>query len=342
MRLKRYLDVLAYYLWFFRFNSLLIKKGLNFFTYVTSLKRSYCHNLPISAQLEPTLRCNLKCAMCVRGHFKSGDMKLEDFKKIIDQLPGLVKVHLQGLGESFLHPDIFEMIDYASSKNVIVSVITNGTLFSDKMIEKISRSKLFEIGVSIDAVDKKAYEAIRVGANFEKVMDGVKKLSDALRNKNTRLFFAVTILRSNLHMIPEFVKLAHSISVPRVVFQRVQTKDDFVRYYSEDFRKSKEFVTHEQVREVFNHANPLAESLGISILFEEKTVKCLWPWRSLYVTWNGDVTPCCMIVDSKSLPLGNILETPAWKIWNSSAYRVLRKSLLERKPLPACKGCRAI
>ncbi|MFH1332781.1 MAG: radical SAM protein, partial [archaeon] len=321
---------------------LLMRKGLNFLDYSVYPRKTYCSNLPISAQLEPTLRCNLKCTMCVREHFKQGDMKLEEFKRIINQLDTLVKIHLQGLGEPFLHPDIFEMIDYASSRNIMVSVITNGTLLNDSFVDKISKSKLFEIGISIDATEKKEYEAIRVGANFGRVIGGVKKLSAALKGKDTKLFFAVTVMRSNLHMLPDFVRLAHNVGVPRVVFQRVQTKDDFVSYYKSDFRKSGDFVTHEEVKSVFDSARSLADSLCVEILFEEKTVKCLWPWRSLYITWNGDITPCCMIVDPKSPPIGNILKTPFKVLWNSKVYRVLRKSLLKRTPIAPCKGCRAI
>lgn len=343
MRAKRYFDALSYYSAFFRFKPyLLLKKGVNILQFVTSPRKDYCHNLPLTAQIEPTLRCNLKCTMCVREHFSQGDMKLDDFKRTIDQLDCLVKIHLQGLGEPFLHPHIFEMIDYANSKNIMVSVITNGTLFSDRIVERVAKSDIFEIGVSIDSVEKKSYEAIRVGADFDRVLSGVKKLSKALRGKNTSLFLAVTIMRSNMHMIPDFVRLAHSVGVKRVVFQRVQTKDDFVSYYKSDFRKSKEFVAHDEVKAVFNRAKPVAESLGVKILFEEEVVRCQWPWRGVYITWNGDITPCCMIVDPKSMPLGNVFRTPLKLLWNSPAYRALRRSLLRRKPLPACAGCRAI
>ena len=149
-------------------------------------------------------------------------------------------------------------------------------------------------------------------------------------------------MRSNLHMIPDFVKLANKLSVKRVVFQRVQTKDDFVRYYKEDFRKSNDFITHNEVSAVFSKAKLLAASLGVKILFEEKVVRCQWPWRGVYVTWTGDITPCCMIVDPKSPPIGNIFETPFRQLWNSKIYRILRRSVIKRQPIAPCKGCRAI
>lgn len=282
--------------------------------------------------------------MCVRDHFKQGDMSFADFKKVINQLNDVVKIHLQGLGEPFLNREIFSMIDYAASRNIMVSVITNGTIFSDEVIGRIAKSDIFEIGVSIDAVDKRNYELIRVGANFERVMGGIKALNAALRKygSKTKIFLAVTIMKSNVGSISEFVRLAKSLDILKIVFQRVQTKDDFVKYYKSDFRKSKEFVTSGDVEVVVKKAMPLAESLGVKILFEESKVRCKWPWRGIYVTWNGDITPCCMIVDPDSVQLGNILKEPIGRIWNSQRYRQLRNSVRRRAPMPCCAGCRAI
>ena len=107
MRLRRYSDAIGHYAGFFKLNSLLLKKIMNFASYSVFPKRTVCHNMPISAQIEPTLRCNLKCTMCVRDHFKQGDMSLENFKKTINQLESLEKIHLKRLGEPILHPQIF-------------------------------------------------------------------------------------------------------------------------------------------------------------------------------------------------------------------------------------------
>lgn len=314
MRIKRYILFFEHYLSSVRTNPLLlIRKGWNFLVYLLSKKGACCYNLPISAQIEPTLRCNLRCPMCVRSHFKQGDMNLEDFKRVISKLNTLVKVHLQGLGEPFLNKDIFSMIDYAAYRGIVTSIITNGTMFNDTIIDKIVKANIFELGISIDSVEKESYESMRLGANFDKTKKGVMQLSAALRKhkKNTRLFLAVTVMRSNLCMMPDLIRFANEVGVNRVVFQRVQTKADFVKYYGADFTKSNEFVTCGQVQDTFNESMSLAKSLSVEIIFEENNIGCLWPWRGIYVTWKGDITPCCMIVDSKSLSLGNIFEAHA-------------------------------
>jgi len=59
--------------------------------------------LPTFIQLEPTTKCNYKCIMCSRSSLSPSrlnrDMSLSEFKFIIDQIPSLKSVHLQGLGE---------------------------------------------------------------------------------------------------------------------------------------------------------------------------------------------------------------------------------------------------
>jgi len=345
MRARRYLESLSGYSSFMNFRPIILgKQALNFVKYSVFSKGLSCYNLPITLQVEPTLRCNLKCTMCVREHFEQGEMSLESFKSIVSQLEGsLLKIHLQGLGEPFLNRDIFSMIDYASRRNILVSVITNGTLFNDSLIDKIVESNIFEMGISIDATDKKSYEKIRVGANFDKLIAGVRQLSKRLRDrkKRTRVFFAVTLLKSNLYMIPEFVKLAHSVGIKRIVFQRVQTKEDFISYYKEDFMKSKEFVSVDDVKRAVNAAMGLAQSFGVEILFEERRISCVWPWRGMYITWKGDVTPCCMVINPKTFVIGNVFKESIRKVWNSRQYKQLRFSMLKRKALPICRGCRA-
>jgi MoaA/NifB/PqqE/SkfB family radical SAM enzyme len=39
---------------------------------------------------------------------------LTHFKRVVDEIPNLEKVTLQGLGEPLLAPDLFRMIEYAA------------------------------------------------------------------------------------------------------------------------------------------------------------------------------------------------------------------------------------
>src|SRR5271163_1384437 len=67
---------------------------------------------PVCIYLEVTNRCNLLCETCPRT-FEDleppADMSWELFRSIIDQVPGLVRVVLHGVGEPMLVKDLPRM-----------------------------------------------------------------------------------------------------------------------------------------------------------------------------------------------------------------------------------------
>lgn len=86
-------------------------------------KNSYVHYGPIAAEIETTLVCNLGCIMCHRQELarerKVFNMTLDDFKYVIDSLPSILQVKLQGMGEPLLTPNLCDMIRYAKSKSIV-------------------------------------------------------------------------------------------------------------------------------------------------------------------------------------------------------------------------------
>jgi MoaA/NifB/PqqE/SkfB family radical SAM enzyme len=73
-------------------------------------------NLLTGIAIEPTNDCNMDCWFCHRKERSIGYMNLDAFKRIIDQVPRRVGVCLSYGGESILHPQFEEMLDYARKK----------------------------------------------------------------------------------------------------------------------------------------------------------------------------------------------------------------------------------
>lgn len=305
-------------------------------------------NKPVVAQIEPTSLCNLKCKMCIREKIgiPIGTMKLEDFKAILSKLDSLFKIHLSGQGESFLNNDLFKMIDYANKRGIVVNLNTNATLFTDKIIERICKTEIGEIAISIESTKKKEYEKIRKGANFENLIEGIKKLNIALRKnkKRTIVSFAVTILKENIDELPEFVNFASRLGVKKIICQTIQEKEDYVKNYNLDAKGNLVSDYKEKLKEEIKKAKMLAKERGIEFIFdEEKSPGCIWPWRSIYITWDGNVTACCKILNYKNPELGNLLKQDLWEIWNGSKYQRYREFLKKREaPFESCKGCSEI
>src|ERR1700746_1589405 len=70
---------------------------------------------PVCLYLETTNRCNLLCTTCPRT-FEAleppADMTWELFTDIVDQLPGIARVVLHGVGEPMMVPTLPRMIRY--------------------------------------------------------------------------------------------------------------------------------------------------------------------------------------------------------------------------------------
>jgi MoaA/NifB/PqqE/SkfB family radical SAM enzyme len=133
-------------------------------------------------------------------------MKLENFKKIIDQLV-VVAVDLHGWGEPLLAKELYHMISYAYDKGILPSLATNGTLLDDHL-PKIVTSPLYRVLFSIDTTDR---TKIRNYQDFERLIENIKKLVN-LKNsarRSLRIQCGITLMRDNLNDVPNVIRLMH-------------------------------------------------------------------------------------------------------------------------------------
>ena len=133
--------------------------------------------MPRLIGIETTNRCNLACIMCKRNSMTRplGDMSLELFKKIIDEVKNFVEfVWLQDMGEPLLHKDIFNMIEYCAKNGVMCGISTNATVMDEKTIDKIIQSPLNLIMFAFDGAAKETYERIRINAHYDKVVRNIQ------------------------------------------------------------------------------------------------------------------------------------------------------------------------
>src|SRR5208337_2073099 len=95
---------------------------------------------PVCLYLEVTNRCNLLCETCPRT-FEAleppKDMDWDLFTKIVDQVPGVARVVLHGVGEPMLVKTLPQMIRYLKDRGIYVLFNTNGTLLAPRKRREI-------------------------------------------------------------------------------------------------------------------------------------------------------------------------------------------------------------
>lgn len=146
--------------------------------------------------LEVTSICNLKCPMCPRtfSDRKFSHMSLPLYKKLIDEIAvhdaekRVEQVALQGYGEIFLHPQWFEIVEYASRKikNAYIRLDTNGTLMKEPIVEKLFECHLKALTVSVDGIDPETYSFLRTGGKYDDLVANVRSFIAARKKSPDR------------------------------------------------------------------------------------------------------------------------------------------------------------
>ncbi|MBI5333418.1 MAG: radical SAM protein [Burkholderiales bacterium] len=232
--------------------------------------------LPRFAQIEPIGRCNLACRMCTvndRGD-EVAELPFERFVELIDQMPTLQELHLQGLGEPMLHPRFFDMVELAAARGIRVSANTNLTLLTESRARRCVTSGLAALSVSLDGASAGVYESIRLKASFAKVLRNLDRLVAARRQAGSALHIrgVMVLMRHNLAELLALIELLHRHGVPELLVQRLSsdlTQPDLPRRYI----PIRDYVAHAelsdadlpQAAQVFEQSRALARRLGLKL-----------------------------------------------------------------------------
>jgi len=64
---------------------------------------------------------------------------------------------------------------------------------------------------------------------------------------------------------------------------------------------------------------------------------CMIPWIHIHAFPDGRAYPCCLGDDK--YPVGNFKQDSIETVWNQTAYKTMRKNMLEEKPCKECTKC---
>lgn len=149
---------------------------------------------PTHIDIELSSACNLNCPMCytTTDEFKSNvkrvNLDLELFKKIVDECAKYrshYSIRLSWRGESFLNPQIFEMIKYAKEKKIKeVSTLTHGGFLTPEKFEELCKLGLDWLTISFDGTGE-TYEQVRAPLKFEKEVEKIKNYKEIKKKLKT-------------------------------------------------------------------------------------------------------------------------------------------------------------
>lgn len=173
------------------------------------------------------LSCNLRCTHCFNasgpGNGEMPSLSREEVRILLDEAEaaGVRDVVFTG-GEPFLHPDMAEIAGGTLSR-FPATILTNGTLLTDRVIERLAaaaRGSIYslEVRISLDAPSEEENDRVRGKGSFERALEG------ALLMEKAGFLPIVTAVRSEEGSEPEtleaFERLLRErgIRKPRVKF----------------------------------------------------------------------------------------------------------------------------
>ena len=319
--------------------------------------------LPRELQIEVTGACNLRCKMCLVRYREPLDRRrasldFEGFKRLVDALPELETVTLQGLGEPLMAPDLLRILEYAAARGLRIGFNTNATLLTRGMAERLVAARLEWLHVSLDGATAETYESIREGSSFAKVTRNVHGLVAVMRQRGAerpRLAVVFVAMRRNLAELPGVVRLAAAWGIPTLRVQNLShsfSDTDPAGAY-QDIRQftRDEALWQSPVSDgdrVFAEARAVAADLGVGLRLPELDAAaakppvhagCDWPSRSAYVRQDGQVQPCCMLMGGDRAVLGDLSTASFPAIWRGERYEAFRAALATEAPPDVCRGC---
>jgi MoaA/NifB/PqqE/SkfB family radical SAM enzyme len=319
---------------------------------------------PVCLYLETTNRCNLLCTTCPRTYDElepPADMSWELFTSIVDQVPGLVRAVLHGVGEPMLVRNLPRMVHYLKDRNVYVLFNTNGTVLNERNGRALITAELDELRVSLDASNAESFKQIRGKNYFNRILRNVRafrELQEREGHAKPRVSAWLTGLKETIRDLPEFVRVAADIGVKEVYLQRLVYFDKEPIGLARSDQALFDSLTREEA-DCLKDAEELARSLDIAFSASGATSEpglslrkadgdspwtlCRRPWSLMYFTANGRALPCCIAPFSQhgyeNYTLGDATQENLRAIWNGPAYQAFRRALLSDAPPAACASC---
>lgn len=110
---------------------------------------------PLSVLWELTYACNLRCKHCLTscGEQRNEAWTLKAARRFIDEMVDMKVFSVtMGGGEPMMHPHLFDLIEYATEKNLNIKLSTNSLLVSVDTIKRLEGKNVFAAQVSVDGL----------------------------------------------------------------------------------------------------------------------------------------------------------------------------------------------
>lgn len=278
------------------------------------------NRFPKRVLLELTSKCNSYCTMCPRNVLtrREDHMDTALAKNVIRQLAevGISGLWLYNIGESLLHPDFFEILDYCRTFDTLGTIwlSTNGEILDEKMREKLLAHPVDILNYSVNSMSEKQFKKITTNLNFYRVQHNLKAL----------------------------VKLKKQLKASKPIIRAQMIELPYVLDEIEDFKRefgNKVDILNINKLEVFSQNIDYGQDSPVNNV---NILKCNRLEREDFFIFSDGSVSCCDTDFNCIFNLGNLNEQSVKEIYEGEKYQGLLRQYLDGRlhEQKLCSKCR--
>lgn len=277
--------------------------------------------IPLSGTFELSPLCNFSCRMCyvhktakeVSEHSRPM-MKMKQWLEIAEEAKkkGMLYLLLTG-GEPLLWPDFWTLYEKLSEMGFLIDINTNGSLIDSAVIERLVNYPPRRVNITLYGGCDETYEAL---CGVKGMFDKVTKAVDMLIENNIQVKINISLTPYNVCDLEKIIKFAKDrdllIQTTTYMFPPIRrdetmvginerfTPEESARYRLECYRLlygEEKYVKYlKDIQKGYVPPVGLDESC-VDLL--DGRVRCRAGKACFWVTWDGWMTPCGMMVNPK-------------------------------------------
>ncbi len=332
---------------------------------------SFINLPPMVLRIRITNECDLSCNYCyLKGYLnqtESNHLSLEEWKKIIDQLPRWTIIDITG-AEPFKAKNFGAILNLLLEKGFKISLITNGQTIDEELIDLMVRKKLFYLMVSLDGFEKTHNQVRQNEEAFSKVKEFCLKLNETKSKYNSSspaLCIKTSLLENNQDEMSElqdfvFQELKADHHTLNLLFQNkargggaIANEWNFPSLH-EGNTQAYDTKTQEKIKSTLYSLAQKAKLKKRNLQVKPPMMASDWvhyisspsdfgvkncsrPFSIATMYYDGTLTPCDLAVKTANI---RDLNFNMSLLWNSSGFRRFYKKFQSSGEFKkACEGC---
>lgn len=294
---------------------------------------------PVKVNIDVTSVCDSNCQLCPTGlryKHSHGYMSFEKFKQIIDTVKNKVYiVSLHSWGEPVLHKEIVKMVEYCSKYYMRTIISSNLHKYNESIYEGLFKAGLSELTLSLHGISQESYAAYRPGFDYKKNLNNLEKvvnLREKLKAQKTQIVLSFVVTAFNEHELKFIDEFCASNRIDAAIIYAASLN---LRFLLKDENLNDLNLADDEKKGIIrNHINkwqarnPQFQREMHKKLYDDPMLlvsskllqHCMDPWQTIYINWEGVVSPCCGSYDYNKDSFGNVFKEDIYQLWNNEKY----------------------